>query len=157
MAIKRVINRKVQYEGLEFDSREELRYYILLLDNKDVSCIHRQVRICLIKPLYVLVPKSLKTKVKWVKRSLVKGHYYTADFVFFENGKLVVCDVKSEYTSKLREFSITMKNCISLIVKHNLKRHHGEAKVIFRKAIYKNSKTLRIVDYPSDGEKVIYE
>ena len=37
MAIKRVMNRKVQYEGLEFDSREELRYYILLLDDKDVS------------------------------------------------------------------------------------------------------------------------
>ena len=42
MAIKRVMNRKVQYEGIEFDSREELRYYIILLDNKDVSCIHRQ-------------------------------------------------------------------------------------------------------------------
>lgn len=73
MAIKRVMNRKVHYEGLEFDSSEELRYYILLLDDKDVSCIHRQVRLCLIKPLYVLVPKALKTKVKWVKRSLVKG------------------------------------------------------------------------------------
>lgn len=157
MAIKRVMNRKVQYEGIEFDSREELRYYIFLVGDKDVSCIHRQVRLCLIKPLYVLVPKALKTKVKWIKRSLVKGHYYTADFVFFENGKLVICDVKSEYTSKLREFSITMKNCISLIAKHNLKRHHGESKVIFRKVIYKNSKTLRIVDYPSDGEKVIYE
>ena len=89
MAIKRVMNRKVHYEGLAFDSGEELRYYILLLDDKNVSCIHRQVRLCLIKPLYVLVPKALKTKVKWVKRSLVKGHYYTADFVFFENGKLV--------------------------------------------------------------------
>ena len=64
MAIKRVMNRKVQYEGIEFGSREELRYYIILLDNKDVSCIHRQVRLCLIKPLYVLVPKALKTKVK---------------------------------------------------------------------------------------------
>lgn len=157
MAAKRVANKKVQYDGLEFDSREELRYYQLLVDDSNVSCIHRQVRLCLIKPLYVLVSKALKTKIKWVRRSLVKGHYYTADFVFFEKDKLVICDVKSEYTASLREFSITMKNCIARIVAHNLKRHGGEAKVIFRKAIYKNSKTLRIVDYPADGDKVIYE
>lgn len=61
---------------------------------------------------------------------MVSGHSYKPDFIFWEYGKLIVCDVKSKYTHFLREFRITAKGCISKIVAHNKKRHNGEPFVV---------------------------
>ncbi|MQO98335.1 hypothetical protein F7D19_07640 [Prevotella copri] len=96
----------------------------------------------------MLKPKQLKTKVKYVRMSLLYGHNYTADFVYREGDRIVICDVKSLYTSKLREFSITTKAVVARLIAHNKKRHNGESVVIFRKAIKVNKNEWKIVDYP---------
>ena len=135
-------------DGNEYDSREEYLYLQAILDDPGISCIHRQVTITAINPVWMLKPKQLKTKVKYERRSLLYGHNYTADFVYREGDKIVICDVKSLYTSKLREFSITTKAVVARLIAHNRKRHNGEPVVIFRKAIKIKKNEWKIVDYP---------
>lgn len=153
--VARVIQHKVVYDGIEYDSRDEYLYHQMLLSSDNVSCIHRQVKINLIKPVYFLKPKQLKTKVRLDKRLLMNGHSYKADFVFFEDGKLVICDVKSSFTSKLREFRITAKACLAKIIEHNKKRHNGEPYIVFREAVHVRKNEWKIVDYPPNGEEII--
>lgn len=142
-------------DGNEYDSREEYLYLQKILDDPNISCIHRQVTITAIKPVWMLRPKQLKTKVKYERRSLLHGHNYTADFVYREGDKIVICDVKSLYTSRLREFSITAKAVMARIIAHNRKRHNSEPVVIFRKAIKIKKDEWNIVDYPPSGCTII--
>lgn len=151
----RVKQHKYLVGGVEYDSREEYLYHQMLLANPDVSCIHRQVSINLIKPIWMLKPRQLKTKVRYDRRLLLSGHNYTADFVFFEGDRLVVCDVKSLYTSQLREFRITAKVCVSRLFAHNTKRHGGEPYIIFREAIRIKKDEWKIIDYPPKGVSLI--
>lgn len=151
----RVTQHRVCYGGEEYDSRDEYLYHQMLLGDRNVCCIRRQVKINLIKPVYFLKPKQLKTKVRYDRRLLMNGHSYKADFVFFENGKLVICDVKSSFTSKLREFRITAKACLMRIIEHNNRRHDGKPYVIFREAIHIRKNEWKIVDYPPNGEEII--
>ena len=137
-------------DGNIYDSREEYLYLQTILDDP-----HRQVTITAIKPVWMLRPKQLKTKVKYERRSLLYGHNYTADFVYREGEKIVICDVKSLYTSKLREFSITTKAVVARLIAHNRKRHNGESVVIFRKAIKINKDEWKIVDYPPSDCAII--
>lgn len=84
-------NRKIVWEDITFDSKKELtRYQSLLIREKtgEITGLQRQIK-------YLLIPKQ-KGK-KRVERSLE----YVADFVYLENGELVVEDVKSDYTKKL--------------------------------------------------------
>lgn len=151
----RLTQRKYLSDGVEYDSREEYLYHQILLLNENVSCIHRQVRINLIKPIWMLKPMQLKTKVRYDKRLMINGHNYTADFVFFENERLVICDVKSKYTHSLREFRITAKACVSRIMAHNKKRHGGEPFVVFREAIHIRKNEWKIIDYPPSDCSII--
>lgn len=52
-------------DGNEYDSREEYLYLQTILDDPGISCIHRQVTITAINPVWMLKPKQLKTKVKY--------------------------------------------------------------------------------------------
>lgn len=142
-------------DGCLYDSREEYLYLQMLRGNPSVSCIHRQVPFNLIKPVWMMKPRQLKTKVRYDRRLLINGHNYTADFVYFEDDKLVICDVKSAYTSKLREFRITAKACVAKIIAHNKKRHGGKPVVIFREAIRVKKDEWRIVDFPPSGCDII--
>lgn len=137
--------------GIVYDSREEYLYHQMLLDNEKVSCIHRQVRLNIFPTLYMSIPRQLKTKVRFDKRTLMNGHSYKPDFIFFEDDRLVICDVKSAYTSKLREFRITAKGVLAKIVAHNKKRHDGEPYMIFREAIRVRNGVWKITDYPPKG------
>lgn len=149
---RRVIQQKyIASDGTEYDSKDEYHYHQILLTDKRVSCIRRQVRINIFPTLYMKVPKQLKTKIRYDKRVLVIGHNYKADFVFWEDGRLIVCDVKSSYTHKLREFRITAKGCINKIVAHNKKRHNGEPYVVFRETIHIKKNEWKIIDYPPKG------
>lgn len=139
--------------GIVYDSKEEYLYHQMLLGNEQVSCIHRQVRINIFPTLYMYVPKQLKTKVRYDKRTLMNGHSYKPDFIFFEGDKLVICDVKSSYTSKLREFRITAKGVLAKIVAHNKRRHGGEPYIIFREAIRVRKGVWKITDYPPSGAR----
>ena len=148
-------HRYTSPDGTEYDSREEYLYHQILLADRNVSCIHRQVRLPIFPPIHMTVPKQLKTKIRYDRRLMIGGHSYKPDFIFWENGKIVVCDVKSSYTHKLREFRITAKGMINKIVYHNKKRHNGQAVVIFREAIHIKKNEWKIVDYPPDGCRVI--
>ena len=149
---RRVIQQKyIASDGTEYDSKDEYHYHQILLTDKRVTCIRRQVRINIFPTLYMKVPKQLKTKIRYDKRVMVNGHNYKADFVFWEDGRLIVCDVKSSYTHKLREFRITAKGCINKIVAHNKKRHNGEPFVVFREAIHIKKNEWKIIDYPPKG------
>ena len=93
-------NRKTTVDGIEFDSRKEAARWLelrLLQRTGEISGLQRQV-------VFELVPKSRDPF----------GHYvppvtYKADFTYFEKGKLVVEDVKSDATRKLPEYRIKKK------------------------------------------------
>lgn len=133
----RVIQSKVEYDGMVFDSKDEFGFYVHLLGDPDVSCIHRQTKFQLIPKQEQMVVRHLKTKDKLVGRLLERPVQYHADFVYRKNGTIVVCDVKSKYTASFREFSIIRKLMVQKIVRHNMKRHEGEPVVIFLEAIVK--------------------
>lgn len=148
-------HKYLAHDGTEYDSREEYLYHQILLADQEVSCIHRQVKLTIFKSIYMYVPKQLKTKVRYDRRLMVSGHSYKPDFIFWERGKLIVCDVKSKYTHSLREFRITAKGIINRIVEHNKKRHGGEPFMVFREAIHVKKNEWKIIDYPPDGCSVI--
>lgn len=142
-------------DGTEYDSREEYLYHKILKGMGNVRCIHRQVKLNIFPPIYMRVPKQLKTKVRYDRRLMVSGHGYKPDFIFYEGDKIIVCDVKSNYTHKLREFRITAKGAISKINAHNRKRHQGNPKMIFREAIHIKKNEWKIIDYPPMGCSII--
>ena len=133
----RVTQSKVEYEGMIFDSKEELGFYLELIADEDVRCIHRQTEFLLVPKQEQLVVKHMKTKDKLVKKFLEYPVTYHADFVYRKGDILVVCDVKSSYTHSFREFSIVRKLMLQKIMKHNKRRHGGEPKVVFLEAIVK--------------------
>lgn len=94
---------KTKANGIEFDSRKEARRYQELLLLERAGAIHNlqmQVK-------YELIPAQYETyerfgakgqKLKDGKRLLEKECSYIADFVYEENGKLVVEDTKGVKT-----------------------------------------------------------
>ena len=125
----RVIQSKVECDGMVFDSKEEFGFYVHLLGDPEVSCIRRQTQFQLIPKQEQMVVKHLKTKDKLVSRLLERPVQYHADFVYRKNGTIIICDVKSKYTASFREFSIIRKLMVQKIAKHNKKRHGGEPMV----------------------------
>lgn len=153
MAVRVIQHKYLSPDGTEYDSREEYLYHRKLLQDEQVTCIHRQVKLNIHPSLYMIVPKQLKTKIKYNRRLMISGHNYKPDFIFWEGDRLIVCDVKSDYTHSLREFRITAKGIINKIVAHNKKRHGGEPFVVFREAIHLKKDDWKIIDYPPIGCK----
>ena len=151
MSVRVMQQKYIAPDGTVYDSKDEYLYLQIILNDKRVTCIHRQVKINIFQSLYMVVPKQLKTKIRYDKMVMVNGHNYKADFVFWEDGRLIVCDVKSGYTHKLREFRITAKGVINKILSHNKKRHNGEPFVVFREAIHIKKDKWKIIDYPPKG------
>lgn len=84
-----------------FDSKkEEKRWQTLLLEERAgrITQLERQKK-------FVLIPSQLDNNGKVIERQVA----YYADFVYYRDGKLVVEDVKSEYTRKLPEYIIKRK------------------------------------------------
>ena len=92
--------RKCQLDNMTFDSIaearrwQELRYLLRAGVIKDVQ---RQVP-------FILIPAQKDETGRVIERAVI----YRADFVYTENGKTVVEDVKSEAT-KTREYVIKRK------------------------------------------------
>lgn len=91
-------NKKVEYEGIVFDSKKEMKRYIFLKEMEEkgvIECLERQVR-------YVLIPSikedkivHMKTKDKVVSRTIQLAITYTCDFRYLVNGRTIVEDVKA--------------------------------------------------------------
>lgn len=95
--------RKCVLNGIEFDSRKEAQRYselILLQRAKEITNLQRQVKFVLIPAQYEVYERYGKNgkELKPGNRCIEKECAYVADFVYEENGKTVVEDVKGMKT-----------------------------------------------------------
>lgn len=95
--------RKCILDGIEFDSRKEAQRYselLLLQRAKEISCLARQRKYVLIPAQYEYYERFGKRgqELQPGKRLIEKECAYVADFVYEENGKTVVEDVKGMKT-----------------------------------------------------------
>lgn len=91
-------NRKVTHEGIVFDSKKELSRYLYLQDLQsrgEISGLQRQVKFILIPSIKELSEVQLKTKIKFVERTIQLAITYTADFTYWKGDQYVVEDVKA--------------------------------------------------------------
>ena len=137
---------RVEWHGLWFDSKYELERYLYLLDlqkHGKISGLRRQTPFLLIPKATKLVPKQLKTKVKYVERCVELQSLYHNDFTYFENGKYVSEEFKSAMTSKLSDYILRRKLMVQKIYKHNRK---GRSQWVFREVVYFNKRKTIITD-----------
>lgn len=87
--------KKIKIDGMVFDSKREYKRFLYLLElekEQKISHLDRQVK-------FELLPKQKG------ERSIT----YLADFVYLDNGVLVVEDVKSKITKKQTDYIIKRK------------------------------------------------
>lgn len=110
-------NRKITRDGVTFDSRKELRRYEelqLLQQAGEIANLRRQVK-------FVLIPTQREPSKIGTRGGVKKGRLierecaYIADFVYTENGKIVVEDTKG-----LRTKDYIIKRKLMLYV-HNIR------------------------------------
>ena len=91
-------NTKVEYQGINFDSKREMQRYIVLKDAESkgiIQYLQMQVKYELIPAVKETYVKHLKTKDKECERTLQLPITYTCDFAYTKDGVLVVEDVKA--------------------------------------------------------------
>ena len=100
-------NKKYEYDGIIFDSRKEGRRYAELKVMQKAGIIHDlqlQVK-------FVLIPSQREESTEVYKTGKQKGEpkagkliekecSYIADFVYYENGKMIVEDAKGVRTKE---------------------------------------------------------
>ena len=89
---------KSEMDGYVFDSKKEKARYMELkaaIEAGVITDLQRQVRYELEPPVVEEYEEQLKTKVVRKTRTVQRGIYYTCDFQYVKDGKLVVEDVKS--------------------------------------------------------------
>lgn len=94
-------NRKIEYEGMIFDSKKELNHWIDLKELEEqgiISDLNRQVE-------FILLPKQVLPSGKFLYNPV----RYIADMTYYQDGELVVEDVKSAMTRKLPDYIIKKK------------------------------------------------
>ena len=110
-------NRKVRRDGLTFDSKKEHKRYneLLLLEQAgEIKNLRRQVK-------FLLIPTQREPSQIGTRGGVKKGKLlerecaYIADFVYTENGKIVVEDTKG-----LRTKDYIIKRKLMLYV-HNIR------------------------------------
>jgi hypothetical protein len=137
---------KVEFQGVVFDSKYERDRYLYLLDLQKqgkISGLRRQTPFLLIPKATRLVPKQLKTKVKYVERVVEMQSLYHNDFTYIEDGKYISEEFKSAMTSKLADYILRRKLMVQKIYKHN-KKNHGQW--VFREVVYYNKRKTIITD-----------
>ena len=93
-------SKKIDYEGMTFDSKKELQHWIDLKQQEEqgiISDLKRQVE-------FELVPRQ-EHNGKFLYRPIK----YTADMTYMKDGEYVVEDVKSKMTRKLPEYIMKKK------------------------------------------------
>lgn len=139
-------SNKVEWHGIVFDSKYELQRYLYLLDLQKqgkISQLRRQQKFILIKKIVKLVPKQLKTKVRWDTRVVEMESAYHNDFTYIEDGKYISEEFKSSMTSKLADYILRRKLMVQKIYEHNAR---GRSQWIFREVVYYNKRKTIITD-----------
>ena len=137
---------KVEFQGIVFDSKYERDRYLYLLDQQKqgkISGLRRQTPFLLIPKATRLVPKQLKTKVKYVERVVEMQSLYHNDFTYIEDGKYICEEFKSAMTSKLSDYILRRKLMVQKIYKHNSK---CRSQWVFREVVYYNKRKTIITD-----------
>lgn len=137
---------KVEFQGIVFDSRYERDRYLYLTQLQregKISHLRRQTPFLLIPKAVKLVPKQLKTKVKYVERVVEMQSLYHNDFTYIENGKYISEEFKSAMTSKLADYILRRKLMVQKIYKHNAK---GHGQWVFREVVFFNKRKTIITD-----------
>lgn len=91
-------NKKVEYEGIQFDSKKEKDRYLVLKKAEDDGIIfglERQVRFELIPAIKEEYIEHLKTKDRIKTRTVQLAITYTCDFMYVKDGVNVIEDVKA--------------------------------------------------------------
>ena len=91
-------NKKVEYDGISFDSKKEMKRYVFLKDMEDkgvIENLERQVRFVLIPSMTEDRIVHLKTKDKVVKKTIQLAITYTCDFRYVHDGVTIVEDIKA--------------------------------------------------------------
>lgn len=105
-------NQKIEFNGMTFDSKKEYSRYMELKLLEQVGIIknlQRQIKYVLIPAQYETYTTTLKNgKIKEQRKLIERECSYIADFVYEENGQIIVEDVKSEIT-KTPEYKIKKK------------------------------------------------
>lgn len=101
-------NRKTEVDGIVFDSKAEARRY---------EELRQMERMGLITSLDRQVTFKLITGKKWSNGRKHRDTVYKADFTYFEDGKLVVEDVKGFRTEGYRIKRELMKDRYNIEIK----------------------------------------
>lgn len=95
---KKYNNTKIEFDNIKFDSKREMKRYLVLKEAQDKGIITDLE----LQPKYELIPaireeyiKHLKTKDKVETRTVQLAITYTADFRYKKDGITVVEDVKA--------------------------------------------------------------
>ena len=101
MKVSKYRNKKVSFQGEEFDSKRELQRYLVLKDAESkgiIQNLQKQVKFELIPKIEEDIVIHLKTKDKIQRKTIQLPIVYRADFVYEKDGVKVVEDIKiSEY------------------------------------------------------------
>ena len=96
-------SKKVIQDGMSFDSVKEYRRFCdlsLLEKAGTITDLERQVKFVLIPAQYERIFDA-KTR-RWKEKCVERECSYIADFVYYENGEIVVEDVKGFKTPEYR-------------------------------------------------------
>ena len=91
-------NKKVEYNGIVFDSTKEKNRYIFLKAQENLGAIHDlqlQVKYELIPAIKEEYVEHLKTKDRVKTRTVQLAITYTCDFQYYKDGVIVTEDVKA--------------------------------------------------------------
>ena len=105
-------NKKVEYDGISFDSKKEMKRYVFLKDMEDkgvIENLERQVRFVLIPSITEDRIVHLKTKDKVVKKTIQLAITYTCDFRYVDDGVTIVEDIKASPKSAALDHVFLLK------------------------------------------------
>lgn len=110
-------NKKVEYQGISFDSKKEMERYLILLDAQRqgvISDLQRQVKFELIPAITEEYIEHLKTKDRVKTRTLQLAINYICDFTYKKDGMLVVEDVKASKAMLTKEYCLKKKMMLAI-------------------------------------------
>lgn len=105
-------NKKVEYNGILFDSKKEMQRFVFLKDAEEqglISNLQRQVKFELLPAIKEKYIKHLKTKEKECERTVQLAISYTCDFQYEKDGVVVVEDIKPSPALIPKEFVLKEK------------------------------------------------
>lgn len=107
-------NKKIEFDGILFDSKKEGLYYLKLKDMQkhgEISNLRLQVPYELLPAIYKDEIVHLKTKDKTIKKLVQRPVTYVADFVYIKDEQEYVIDVKG---MRLPDYILKKKMMLAL-------------------------------------------